>query len=212
MKRIIFSLLVSFVFINALSAQDEESTKIQLSLLGAPMIEFSGIEKEFAVSSGGGGALVFNQTFLLGGYGLGLLTDHRTSLTLVENQLDTIVYNDLKTSLTSGGFWVGYQEKSERFLDWGVTAKLGWGNLNLKDKEGNAGKIVSDNVFLIEPQLEFIFKFTKWFHLNLGIGYRFVSGIDKEYINVDKEEVKYFKPDRYNSAIGTLSLVFGRFN
>ena len=44
--------------------------RISVSVFGGPIVEFSGINDDLAISSGGGGALLLNKRFFIGGYGL----------------------------------------------------------------------------------------------------------------------------------------------
>ena len=85
MKRILFlSLILSFTAcISKLQAQTAgDSTKYLLSEktvisgFGGPFIEFSSVNSEFAVCLGGGAAMLVNQSFFLGGYFEGIMTNH----------------------------------------------------------------------------------------------------------------------------------------
>lgn len=161
----------------------------RLSGFGAYMIEFSGINGEFGVSSGGGGALLVNQTFYLGGYGIGLSND------VVYNNPD-VQYN---ISFGHGGLWVGYIFRSDQLLHLAASSKFGWGNLTLTDF--NDATLDKDNIFVITPQIEGEVNVNRWFRVNVGLGYRYTAGITNNYVD----------DSAINGPVGTLSFQFGWF-
>lgn len=68
---------------NITMAQDDKPTqylfgngKTTVNGFGAPIVQFWSKGGDFAVSSGGGGAVLINQTFFIGGYGMGMATEH----------------------------------------------------------------------------------------------------------------------------------------
>jgi hypothetical protein len=49
---------------------------------------------------------------------------------------------------------------------------------------------------------------TKWFKINVGAGYRFVTGIDAIYLDGDSNQVNFYDKSDFNSPVGTISLIF----
>src|SRR5210317_710072 len=104
--------LMSFCFLNS-SAQDEmqylfsgPDQKVSISGFAGVFNEFSGFDKDFAFSMGGGAALLVDQRFFLGGYGMGLTTRHLRDYTWYDKYLEkNVSYNDLYTRFGHGGFW-----------------------------------------------------------------------------------------------------------
>ena len=86
-------------------------------------------------------------------------------------------------SFGHGGFWLGYIHHSQAPIHAGISTKLGWGSIDLNstNKKYFDQREYRDNVFVAIPQIEAEFNFFKWMKLNVGVGYRFVAGIDKNY-------------------------------
>jgi len=162
----------------------------RLSGFGGYLIEFSGFDGELGVSNGGGGALLVNHTFFLGGYGMGLSND------LIFQTPDN---TSLHIGFKHGGFWAGYLFKSNKVLHLGVSSKFGWGILSVDDNLEN--ELDKDNVFVISPQLELEANVARWFKINAGLGYRYTAGVTNPYV-VD---------DITNSPSFSLSFLFGWF-
>lgn len=216
MKKLIFLSLILILFTNQnqLQAQGEsDSTKFLLSEktiftgFGSPFVEFSSVNKQFAVCFGGGGAMMINHTLFLGGYFEGILTNHYRA------DLQTIVDDENpKISFEHGGIWLGYIYKQKNAIHGGLSMKLGWGEIELMDgKGGNPGSNYNytDRIFNIQPQAELELNLTKWVKVNLGIGYRIVTGIDATYLNDKGNRISFYDNGDFNSPIGTVTLIFG---
>lgn len=218
MKRTLclFILLNLFTGSIALYAQEDQETqylvpgKTEFSGFGAPIVEFSSLNGEFAVCLGGGGALLINQTFFFGGYGESILNNHYRD--------DVKIYVNIehpKIAFEHGGFWLGYIYKHEKAIHGGLSMKLGWGEINLEGDEYIYNPALdydfSDETFILTPQIEMEFNLTSWFKINLGAGYRFVTGIDATYLDSQSNEVNFYDKSDFNSPVGSVSLLFGGF-
>ena len=215
MKKLIFLILIVNLFtgLNQLIAQGEGDTtkyllseKTVISGFGSPFVEFSSVNNQFAVCLGGGGAMMINQTFFLGGYFEGILTNHyREDLQLIVDD------ENPKISFEHGGIWLGYIYKHQKAVHGGLSMKLGWGEIDLKDGEGGNPESefdYRDRIFLIQPQAELELNLTDWFKVNVGLGYRIVTGIDATYEETGKM-VNFYENRDFNSPIGTVTLIFG---
>ncbi len=222
MKRIILTSAIVLSVI-LLKAQDEKPTqyifgskgKTTINGFGAPIVEFSSIGGTLAVSSGGGGAVLFNQTFYVGAYGMGLTTQLDVEgLVIMQSNGDIVSYPAMRTVFGHGGFWLGYIHNRKEALHWGVSTKIGWGTIGLTDAEfdnNSHNKVGLDQVFVITPQIEMEMNITRWFKVNIGAGYRFVNNIDKTYINSNGDVVDFYQSSDFNSPQGTISFLFGGF-
>ncbi len=220
MKLTNYFLIFLFLFSTVnLSAQEEEEQKdmqyifgskgkTKVSGFGAPIMQFSAIGDEFAFLMGGGGAVLLNQTFYIGAFGEGLSTSHYS-------QIESIPERG-KTRFGYGGFWLGYIHKNQKPVHFGISTRLGWGSIYYdvnynnyynNDYEYQADPNYLDNVFVLVPQIEAEFNFFKWMKMNVGVGYRVVTGINKEYMG----ELIFDKKD-FNKPQGTITLMFGYFN
>lgn len=215
MKKLIFLMLILSLFhdLNQLYAQGQGdstkylfSEKTVLSGFGSPFVEFSSVNKQFAVCLGGGGAMMINQTLFLGGYFEGILTTH------YRTDLQSIVYDENpKISFEHGGIWLGYIYEHKKAIHGGFSMKLGWGEIDLMDGQGGNPESdynYTDRIFTIQPQAELELNLTKWFKANLGFGYRIVTGIDATYQNDNGNMVNFYDNGDFNSPIGSVTLIF----
>ncbi len=135
-------------------------------------------------------------------------------LTEISDPNNTFYPQDIsvKTSFGYGGFWLGYIHQSQKPIHFGASTRLGWGSIYYDqyysdfDYNFQTDKALLDNVFVIVPQIEAEFNFFKWMKMNVGIGYRVVTGIDKKYGG----ELLFDKKD-FNKPEGTITLMFGYF-
>ena len=194
--------------------------KLRVSGFGSPIVEFSSVMDEFAVSVGGGGAVIINQAFYIGGYGEGLSTDHRMTLERYSpGQQKNEIYYSRRINFGHGGFWLGYVHKSFKAVHFGGSAKIGWGEVSLYDPDQYDyydEPLAGDNCFVFIPQLEAELNIAKWFKVNLGVGYRLVSGLTRTYLYLPEGatepiEKQYYDNKDFNSFTGTITFMFGWF-
>lgn len=183
--------------------------------------EFSAVDKDFAFSMGGGAALLFNQKFYFGAYGMGLTTRHIRTYNVYDDEKNmNQPTEDLYTRFGHGGFWLGYIHKPNNAIHWGVNVKTGWGGITLNDLQypGTDYKWVNyenDNVFVLIPELNLEMNILKWMRVNVGAGYRLVTGVNHTYDHWENGalvEKEYFDKDAFNSFTGNITLAFGWFN
>jgi hypothetical protein len=213
-NKLFVSLVVIISMATLVNAQDTEmqylfggKDKIKVSGFMAPIMEYSAMGDDFAFFMGGGGAILLNQTFFFGAYGEGLTTPYEAEISYNELNSDNFTQ---RIELGHGGFWLGYIHHSQAPIHAGISTKLGWGSINPweEDKMPDHSSELADHVFVIIPQIEAEFNLFKWLKLNVGVGYRFVTGIDKEY--PWKTELIYNKND-FNKPQATMTLIFGYF-
>lgn len=187
---------------------------IRVSGFGAPIVEFSSVNDQFAVSTGGGGAVLINQTFFIGAYGMGLATDQpRYTLTALNESGIPVTYNNYRPMLGHGGFWLGYIHNSHRMVHWSVSTKIGWGAVSLIDPEyrHNSKDLGWDGVFVFNPQAELEINLITWFKMNLGVGWRWVKGVEATYTNANGLNLPVFESFIFDRPTVSLSLLFGNF-
>lgn len=222
-------LVFTILFLVALNAkaQDDnnqfktlfkEDGKTKVSGYGGLMMEFSGINDQFAYSLGGGGAVLFNQSFFIGGYGLGTVNfpSYTYPQPSIERERKNIIFGH-------GGFYTGFVFRPNNPFHFGVSSKFGWGGITLYDNYNNYypgypyEDYEIDQVFVITPQLEAEMNIAPWFKINMGLGYRIVTGVDATYAAYTDpassviEEVPYFDSNAFDSFTFQLGLYFGWF-
>lgn len=230
MKNFKFYFVLTFLFMTTgvLMAQESEEPRylignkdgeVNVSGFGSYFIGFSSLYGDVAVYNGGGGAVLLNQSVYFGGYGLGLSTRHGVeSITLEDYDGHYETYDDLNTKFGHGGFWIGYLHKSYKPVHFGASTKIGWGSIALENdyvdpnfNEYSYYQIVTDNVFVINPQVEVELNLLRWFKINASAGWQFVTGVDKTYTNEAGESVQFFKASDFNKPMFNLAFMFGGF-
>lgn len=176
MKKSIFNFLIAssltFTIVFSTYAQTEkteESTSFNtlfnriddFSGFGSFMMNFGSNKGDGYVLSGGGGAVLFNKTYYVGGFG-------------IKGSLNTFTPADeaIPFDINYSGFWLGYIYNKDMLVHPVGSLKLGWGNINVTN--GSA----TDNIFVVVPQIGAELNFTKWIKMELGISYQLVSGIN----------------------------------
>ncbi len=161
-----------------------------ISGFGGVFISLSSLGGDFVSYTGGGGAVLLDNAFYFGGYGMGLNDDKRVVVEGAEYDVD----------FGHGGFLLGYNIKPERLVHLSISTKIGWGTLDYNAFDPNVDGF-EDQVFLIYPQLEAEFNMTHWFKVNVGAGYQQVVGVDDFF---------YDESDVSSPAFG-IAFLFGWF-
>jgi hypothetical protein len=192
MKTTIPFLVFCLITLTAFGQKKEETLFSNINHIGGfggPLIEVSSINGETVADVGGGGALILNN-FFFGGYGLG--TD-APNITIDSESLDI--------DFGHGGLWFGYAASPYKVVHLYSSFKLGWGEANLTDKDGD--KLFSDNVLVLTPELGVELNLTHWFKLGITGGYRYVDGVSTLPAGLTD--------DSFSSPFGALTFRFGGF-
>lgn len=189
---ILLAILLAFIS-NDINAQGEylSDADFKMSAFGGPLVEFSVLSDELAVSSGLSGAVLFNQAWFLGGYSISSASNIST---FDENIPDNLV----NVSFDHRGFWTGYFFQPKRLVHIAIGAKAGWGNVILNEGTSNE---IRDNLFAVTPQLSANLNIARWFRLGFGAGYRLATGVENQY----------YTDEDFTSPVGTLTFKFGWF-
>ncbi|MBI5917136.1 MAG: hypothetical protein HY842_17330 [Bacteroidetes bacterium] len=180
----------------ALFAQKDETMFSDVDRVGgwgAPIFEYTNLEKDVSVVSGGGGALVLND-FYLGGYGMGKAE---------YSQLVDLRRDDL--NFKHGGFWIGYTPLQGKVVHPYASVKLGWGKANYTALESLTGTELDrqkDNIFVTTPEVGLELNVFSFFRIAATASYRWVNGV---------ETLPTYTNDDLSSFGATLTLRFGGF-
>ena len=130
---------------------------------GALVFRFSGINDQFAVLAGARGGWIVNHQFIVwaGFYGL--------SSQICVDEDGRCRRREIEFGY--GGLEFEYIGAWDRLIHYSLQLLVGGGGVTLFDVE-------SDPVFVLEPVARMEVNITKWFRVNVGGGYRFVSGVD----------------------------------
>ena len=217
MKKIL-TLLLLLISLSNLSAQDStevkylvNNPKVSISGFGGILSETSILDHGLSESVGAGGALTITDYFFIGGYGLSLTSNNYISDLIIPQAppLDsTFMGKKLRTSFSHAGIWVGGILFPKKRVHVGISTRIGWGSVHLEKADvayvNNANYLLdytNNKVFVVTPQVELEVNITSWLKVNLGVGYRYVSGI-----SFDR-----FKSYDFNTPQITFGLYFGGF-
>jgi hypothetical protein len=167
---ILFFLLVSanaFAQYRTIFGED----RLRISGFGAPLMNLTSMDGEFAYLTGGGGAAIINGRMLIGGYGYDTKNDINPSIKTYRDQGYQLSYDE-------GGLWLGWVFNPSKPIH--ITGSLlsGWGDIQLKNRDNNFVPL-SDKVYVLTPVVELEANITSWFRLAAGANYRFAMGADR---------------------------------
>lgn len=161
-----------------------------ISGFGGVFISLASIDGQVMPYTGGGGAVLLDNTFYFGGYGLGLSGD--LSVDVAGTEYDV--------NFNHGGFMLGFNIEPSRLVHFGISSKIGWGGIDYRSKNDLIDS-TEDQVFVLSPQAEVEFNMTHWFKLNVGVGYQQVLGVDDFF----------YKQNDVSSPAASISFLFGWF-
>lgn len=203
------SLIISIFLIIPLfsSAQDEEFKTIfhnkgegfKISGFGAPIMNFTAIDKDFALMMGGGCGIMLGNVFL-GGYGVGKTNEIQYS----ESENNDNEEYDL--GMGHGGFWFGYIIRPKNAIHFSISSQIGWGTISKKQKlpEGENENIESHAITVITPIIEVEYNISRFLKIGTGATWAYVSGNRLSETNYTSKD--FSKPSFF------LSFKFGWFN
>lgn len=196
MKRTLLIALIAVAFLSVNAQDSRPKTLIgndpeEISGFGGVLFSFTTIDGSLSTLTGGGGAVLFDNIFYVGGYGLGL----------TGNKEQTIEGENYSTSYGHGGFWLGYNIRPDDMIHFGVDTKLGWGSITTKSNALVDGE-ETDDVFVFNPSGFVEANISYWFKINAGVGFQKTIGVDSDY----------FKSSDFDGPSFNISLLFGWFN
>lgn len=183
-KLFLLMLLIVTVFVPTFSFDDARQTKkddmetllpsgdLKIGGYGAFEMREAMINHELGLMLGGKGAVVLNGVVALGGGGYSYVLDHKAPI--YTDSTRYYIRSDF------GGFYIEYMDSPNKLLHYTISTMIGGGKVrydmnNNKDDDPNE-KISS--IFFIEPAVGAELNVAKFMRINLGVSYRFVTGVD----------------------------------
>ncbi len=216
MKKI-FALSILMLSGTALMAQDTipvadslKDPKIFISGFGGIISETSILHKGISECIGAAGALTLNHYLFVGAYGLSLTSKNTiTDLVMHNNIADSTFFGEkLRLNFTHAGLWAGVIFFPKKTVHLGISSRLGWGSIRLVKADvnyiNNANYLLdymNDKVMVVTPEIDIEVAITSWLKCNIGLGYRFVTGV----------EMARYKDFKFNTPQLTFGLYFGGF-
>ncbi|MDR9363963.1 MAG: hypothetical protein RI575_01390 [Balneolaceae bacterium] len=179
MKRITPAVFLLFTLFTNSFGQSETllNGDIDHGGYGGLISNFSEINNSFGVTIGGYGAWLIDHTVAIGGGGLGLTNDIK---------FDETPEGDRYISFGYGGLYFGYLHNSQDMLHLTVETFIGSGEVNLRYNSDNEDLFDDDRVFVIDPTINVELNLTNFMRVTIGVGYRFVNGVNLEILD-DKD-------------------------
>ncbi len=193
------SLFLAFLSLSAFQIHAQETKTLldgnaEISGFGGFNFGIHTIDGSASASFGGGGAMLLNRTFWLGGFGEGINVNK--SYTYMTNEGERVIDLDMGY----GGLWTGYKIRPQDVIHPQVDVKLGWGGVSAKDAD-NGLEYLSSTIFVFLPSAGVEVNITRVFRVQLMAGYRSVSGSDIEFANSSD----------LSGFVGNFGFVFGWF-
>ena len=188
MKKLLFVLIVlALQTSNAQSTMMEDSKSSSNSTFGAVVLKYSRISEQGAFLLGARGGWMINKSLAVGAGVYGLVSD--ISVTVIDQ--DRSEDNSDNVDLIYGGAEVSYMFAPNNTLHFAVNALAGLGKFSVNyAKADNLNNNINDfhggDTFIVaEPGFSFMANITSFLRFDLGVSYRFASGIDDPSITLE---------------------------
>ncbi|NLY90932.1 MAG: hypothetical protein GX081_04920 [Firmicutes bacterium] len=141
-----------------------------LELKAAPM------RKETGLFVGGYGGWFINHTFFIGAGGYGLVNKVKAPVTGLDGE--TLYYE-----MGYGGLILEYVNNSNKIAHFTMKTLIGGGGLGYEYKRSFgdwASNYSNESFFIVEPDINLELNVFTHFRVALGVGYRYIDGIESE--------------------------------
>lgn len=201
MYRLLFVFML-FAFVVYAAAQEETlfNDSVVTGGFGGPVVKYTSIYNQDAILVGGRGGWIVNHSFVFGGGGYGVASEVDAPEAALPDE------GPLDIEFGYGGFEVEYIIHPRSLGHFSLYALIGGGATNyVKDvgavMDSNEQTGESDFVFVLEPAANAELNVTTWFHLNAGVSYRLVKGIQQEGL----------QDSDFSGITASLTFKFGKF-
>jgi hypothetical protein len=145
---------------------------------GGPMFQISSVDSKIARSTGGGGAAVFSNGLLFGGYGIGTSHNSNTESSISGYEIET----------EYGGLWIGYIKKLKKGFEISGSIKNGWGEFKLVNIELQSSYF--DKIYVFIPEISVSKKVFGISMISIGLLYNQFLGLDLQgYTNANLSSI-----------------------
>lgn len=160
----------------------EDRDEIRFGIYGGPSFSFTQINKtSFGIMTGGGGGLIINGKYSVGGKGYGIVTSH-------EIEVDGFSGELIELNFDYGGLFLEYIFNSNDMVHYKINTLIGGGNasydiirkpVELENQSWNINK--QTNFFIIEPSASIEINLFKFVRIDVNTGYRLSMGSNLEF-------------------------------
>ena len=184
-----------------------QNTKTDVSGFGYVSLSFSKIKNKQMILDGGGGAVLLNQKYYFGIYGVGILNGEIKEFT-IDNELVPH-----KLEFGHGGLYFGYIHNCRKKLHLAFSSKIGLGDISYKkpyidnnNKFNGADLRYHESIIAFYPQAEVELSISFWFKINVGIGYQMIR-----WLGAEKNKGVY-NINNFNTPMLSITFAFGNFD
>lgn len=154
---------------------------------GGPIITIGQIGNDATLTIGGGGGVILNSRFMIGGFGEGTATAPKPNDKILDKHY-------FETS--SGGFWLGYTQPISGKHHISVSALAGFGRAYLLR---NSHESYYDDIAYIRPILEYEYRFNRIVGITVGVAWPIYADF----------ELPYYEPKDLSNPSASITLKFG---
>jgi hypothetical protein len=187
MRKGICFLLMAGLAASAFAGDEDEQTLLSGQIthggFGGPVVKFTRVKGEFGVLVGGRGGWIINHTLSIGGGGYGLVNPISTDPKKIPVLLP---FTEPMLSMGYGGFELEYVNHSGKVAHSTLTLLVGAGGVGYQERnntdwdwDDDHRHPAWDSFFIAEPGLNVELNMTRFFRIDAGASYRFVSGVEK---------------------------------
>lgn len=198
-RLLIFSLILSFVAIASQAQEDQGEFKTIFSSdyssggYGAPELKLGNVNNNMSLLIGGRGGWIIGHRFVVGGAGYGLTTNNNFNYTepLLDGNGNTIdSTRNMRLDMGYGGLMLEFIALPKKAVHLSFPIIIGAGGTSVGAEiaqdpnqidplEYNTYDFVESSAFfVVEPGVSLELNMTRFFRLNFGATYRFISGTD----------------------------------
>jgi hypothetical protein len=176
-------ILLSFIAVIVLSVNSSFPQQIDGGAFGAPVVKFSSIAGQNAIQAGGKFGWVIDSSIVLGGGLYALVNGIKTGI------VDPVSGQNVLLGFNCGGIELEYiiYPGNNIHASVGMFIAGAGTTYGVSDKSVSHSSYFSQNLLLWEPQVNIEFNIVNWFHLDIGISYRYcVQPGTENFYNVGK--------------------------
>jgi hypothetical protein len=160
--------LIFFFFGAVLSASPLFSQQLDGGAFGAPVVKFSSIAGQNAILAGGGFGWVIDSSIVLGGGIYALESRVKTNI------VDPISGQDVLLGFNCGGIELEYIFFPRNYIHASIDMFIAGAGTTygVSNKSVPHSSYFSQNLLLVEPQVNIEFNIVDWLHIDTGVSYR----------------------------------------
>jgi len=188
---------------------------------GGIIYEISPVLGTTGISQGGGGAFLRNN-FFIGGYGVGLVTNHYKPL-FYQHPDDKPGsgwnFDGDPVHFDHGGLWLGKIIPLDHDFALTASGMFGWGEVGwspqMADRRKQRLYQIEENIFVMQPKVVVGYQPLSWLRLEAGLGYRIVFTSNKQYLDTSGQGAprwrNFFEPGDFTAPSFNFGIMFGAF-